>query len=71
MYSYIDRVAPTQMAVMIIGESGTGKEHVAHMIHEQSARAGAPFIAVDCGGLSMELGVELNFTRSGSSKNTA
>ena len=43
------------MAVMIIGESGTGKEHAARMIHERSARANGPFIAVDCGGLSMEL----------------
>ncbi|MDO5665236.1 MAG: sigma-54 dependent transcriptional regulator [Bacteroidia bacterium] len=55
MYSFINTVAPTQMAVMIIGESGTGKEHVARMIHEQSTRADGPFIAVDCGGLSTEL----------------
>ena len=55
MYNHIDLVAPTQMSVMIIGESGTGKEHVARMIHERSVRAGAPFIAVDCGSLSMEL----------------
>lgn len=55
MYSFIRTVAPTQMAVMIIGESGTGKENVARMIHEKSARADGPFIAVDCGGLSMEL----------------
>ncbi|WP_436416268.1 sigma-54-dependent transcriptional regulator [Petrimonas sp.] len=55
MYSFINTVAPTQMAVMIIGESGTGKEHAARMIHERSARANGPFIAVDCGGLSMEL----------------
>lgn len=56
MYTYIDLVAPTQMAVMIIGESGTGKEHVARLIHTRSNRAGAPFIAVDCGSLSIELG---------------
>lgn len=55
MYSYIDLVAPTQMAVMIIGESGTGKEHVARLIHERSNRSQEPFIAVDCGSLSMEL----------------
>ena len=55
MYSYVDLVAPTQMAVMIIGESGTGKEHVAHMIHNRSGRAKGPFIAVDCGSLSTEL----------------
>lgn len=55
MYSYIRTVAPTNMSVMIIGESGTGKEHVARMIHELSARADKPFVAVDCGALSMEL----------------
>lgn len=55
MYTHIDLVAPTQMAVMIVGESGTGKENVARMIHERSNRAAGPFIAVDCGSLSMEL----------------
>lgn len=55
MYNHIDLVAPTQMAVMIIGESGTGKEHVAHSIHTRSNRANGPFIAVDCGSLSIEL----------------
>lgn len=55
MYSHINLVAPTQMAVMIMGESGTGKESVARMIHERSNRAAGPFIAVDCGSLSMEL----------------
>nr|WP_281167169.1 sigma-54 dependent transcriptional regulator [Proteiniphilum acetatigenes] len=55
MYTHIDLVAPTQMAVMIIGESGTGKEHVARLIHTRSNRANGPFIAVDCGSLSIEL----------------
>ncbi|WP_298651607.1 sigma-54 dependent transcriptional regulator [uncultured Proteiniphilum sp.] len=55
MYTHIDLVAPTQMAVMIIGESGTGKEHVARLIHSRSNRANGPFIAVDCGSLSIEL----------------
>ncbi|NLO71709.1 MAG: sigma-54-dependent Fis family transcriptional regulator [Porphyromonadaceae bacterium] len=55
MYSFINTVAPTQMAVMIVGESGTGKEHAARMIHERSARSEGPFVAVDCGGLFMEL----------------
>src|SRR5690554_7242714 len=55
MYSYIELVAPTQMAVMVVGESGTGKEHVARMIHNQSTRSKGPFIAVDCGSLSTEL----------------
>lgn len=55
MYSYVELVAPTQISVMIVGESGTGKEHVAKMIHHLSTRAKGPFVAVDCGSLSMEL----------------
>lgn len=55
MYSHIDLVSPTQMAVMIMGESGTGKEHVAQLIHSRSARSKGPFIAVDSGSLSIEL----------------
>lgn len=55
MYSFINTVAPTSMAVMIVGESGTGKEHAARMIHERSPRAKGPFVAVDCGSLSIEL----------------
>ncbi len=55
LYEHIRLVAPTPMAVMIIGESGTGKEHAARMIHDNSNRADAPFVAVDCGSLSMEL----------------
>ena len=45
MYSFIDLVDPTQMAVMIIGDSDTGKENVAHMIHNKSSRGKGPSIA--------------------------
>ena len=55
LYSHIDLVAPTKMAVLILGESGTGKEYIARMIHENSNRKKSPFVAVDCGSLSMEL----------------
>ena len=55
LYSHINLVAPTKMSVLILGESGTGKEYIARMIHENSNRKTSPFIAVDCGSLSMEL----------------
>lgn len=55
LYSHINLVAPTKMSVLILGESGTGKEYIARMIHENSNRKSAPFVAVDCGSLSMEL----------------
>jgi two-component system response regulator HydG len=55
MYEHIGLVAPTQMSVLILGESGTGKEYAARQIHESSSRSYAPFLAVDCGGLSKDL----------------
>jgi len=48
-------VAPTNFSVIIYGESGSGKESVASEIHNNSSRAGKPFIAIDCGSLSKEL----------------
>jgi len=51
----IDLVAPTGYSVIIYGESGSGKESVANEIHNRSARANMPFVAIDCGSLSKEL----------------
>ena len=55
LYKYIKLVSPTQLSVLIEGASGTGKEHLAQLIHQQSKRNKAPFIAIDCGALSKEL----------------
>lgn len=53
--SIIERVAPTDARVMITGGNGTGKELVARQIHEQSSRAKAPFIEVNCAAIPGEL----------------
>jgi two-component system, NtrC family, response regulator HydG len=51
----IHLVAPTNYSVIIYGESGSGKESIAAEIHNNSARAQKPFVAIDCGSLSKEL----------------
>jgi transcriptional regulator with PAS, ATPase and Fis domain len=46
----INRAAGTDAKVLITGESGVGKEIVAHLLHERSNRARAPFITINCAG---------------------
>ncbi len=55
VFETIDKVAPTDVTVLIRGESGTGKELVARAIHFRSPRARKPFIAVNCAAFSREL----------------
>ena len=55
LYEYIRLVAPTMMTVLITGESGSGKEYIARLIHNQSVRKDAPFVAVDCGAIPKDL----------------
>jgi DNA-binding NtrC family response regulator len=49
------RVAPLDTTVLIYGESGTGKEFIVRMIHDQSSRAGGPFISINCAALTETL----------------
>lgn len=51
----VARVAPTTSTVLISGESGTGKGIVARMLHDQSARWKAPFVAVNCSAIPEQL----------------
>ncbi len=53
--SKIAKVARSQAPVYISGESGSGKELVAKLIHRQSPRYDAAFIAVNCGAIPHEL----------------
>jgi DNA-binding NtrC family response regulator len=52
---YAARVAPLETTVLVQGESGTGKEFIVKLIHEQSTRAGGPFISVNCAALTETL----------------
>jgi len=49
------RVAKVDSTVLITGESGSGKERIARLVHEESARATGPFIAVNCGAITETL----------------
>lgn len=51
IYELVSDLAASDSPVLIQGESGTGKELVANAIHGESARAGKPFVTVNCGAL--------------------
>lgn len=55
VFKSVQKVAGTSASVLITGESGTGKELVARAIHYRGARAAAPFVPVNCGGIPQEL----------------
>jgi two-component system, NtrC family, response regulator len=55
IFRFIERVAGSDISVLICGESGTGKEMVAHAIHQQSERRGNPFVVVNCGAIPENL----------------
>ena len=49
------KVAPADTTVLLLGETGTGKEVFAQAIHNNSKRAGKPFVALNCSAFSREL----------------
>jgi DNA-binding NtrC family response regulator len=55
VFETIQKVAETDLTVLVRGESGTGKELVAQALHNRSNRKNQPFIAVNCAAISREL----------------
>ena len=55
IWDMVDRVAETDVPVLIRGESGVGKEGIARALHERSPRRGKPFVKINCAALPSEL----------------
>ncbi len=55
VFDTIERVADTDVTVLIRGDSGTGKELVANALHYRSPRRGKPMIKMNCAALNREL----------------
>ncbi len=55
IFEVIERVAKTDVSVLVTGESGTGKELVARAVHLQSSRADKTFLGINCGALPQGL----------------
>ncbi|HRI65642.1 MAG TPA: sigma 54-interacting transcriptional regulator [Polyangium sp.] len=55
LFGLLERIAPTDMSVLVEGETGTGKELVAEGLHLQSRRAEKPLVVFDCSAVSQNL----------------
>ena len=55
VFHLINRLAPTDLSILVLGETGTGKELIAKEIHEKSDRKSRPFISINCGAIPENL----------------
>jgi transcriptional regulator with GAF, ATPase, and Fis domain len=55
LFAIVDRVAATDVTVLILGETGTGKDAIAREIHARSDRGDRPFTVVDCAAVAPTL----------------
>ena len=47
----LEKIAPTNVTVLLLGESGTGKELLAQAVHKMSRRSGGPFVPINCAAI--------------------
>src|ERR1700759_2475766 len=55
VFRKVEKIAATDISVLITGETGTGKELIAREIHNRSPRHGKPFITINCGAIPENL----------------
>jgi transcriptional regulator with PAS, ATPase and Fis domain len=55
VFDMLERFSMLDMSITLVGETGAGKDVLAHAIHEQSPRAGRPFVVFDCGAVAATL----------------
>ena len=55
VFKKVEKVATTDISVLITGETGTGKELIANEMHQRSSRAKGPFVVINCGAIPENL----------------
>jgi DNA-binding NtrC family response regulator len=61
VFSTLEKIAATDLSVLVLGETGTGKEGVARSIHDASLRKRGPFMVVDCASIPPTLAESILF----------